>query len=83
MNSYSLAADSRSWWLPSAIAGAIGAVALGAILILPMTGQSAPVNNAPDGPGVSVPSDPGAGHLCFMGRPQRYHADYELPQHCR
>ena len=32
MNTFALTADSRSWWLPSAVAGAIGAVALGAIL---------------------------------------------------
>lgn len=80
MNSYSLAADSRSWWLPSTVAGAIGAVALGAILILPNTGQPAPVNRAPDADVASVPSDPGAARKCFMQRPPRPYGVDELPQ---
>ena len=41
MNKLSLAGESRNWWLPSAVAGGIGTVALGAILILPTSGQSA------------------------------------------
>ncbi len=75
---YSLAADSRSWWLPSAVAGAIGAVALGAILILPLAGQ--PANTAPDAPGVSDPSDDGVGRSCFVHRPPRNYGVDELPQ---
>jgi len=74
---YSLASDSRSWWLPSAIAGAIGAVALGAILILPRVAEpTAPVNNAP---AASVPSHDKVERFCFMHRPPRNYVD-ELPQ---
>jgi len=51
MNNLALAADSHSWWLPSAIAGAIGAVALGAVLVLPTLGHPATVHPAPDYPG--------------------------------
>jgi hypothetical protein len=77
---YSLTADSRSWWLPSAVAGAIGAVALGAILILPLAGESAPVNPAPDAPATSVPSGDGVGRTCFMQRPPRIYGVDDLPQ---
>lgn len=71
MNNLSLAADSRSWWLPSAIAGAIGAVALAAILILPTSGQPATVYEAP-GPGLGGP--------CFREpAPHNYGVD-QLPQ---
>jgi len=71
MNSFALAADSHSWWLPSAIAGAIGAVTLGAILILPTLGQAGPVDNpAGDSP------DRGT---CFAERPARHGVD-QLPQ---
>jgi len=73
----SLAAPSRSWWLPSAVAGGIAVVALGAILILPSDGRPAPNTNAPGAPAVSVPSDHGVGRTCFAERP--YGAD-ELPQ---
>jgi hypothetical protein len=76
MNSFALTADSHSWWLPSAIIGAIGATALGAILILPTLGETtAPVNNAP---GVSVPGAD-SGRTCFAQRPPRNHGD-QLPQ---
>ncbi len=79
---YSLAADSRSWWLPSAAAGAIGAAALGAILILPLTGQSsAPVNPAPDAPAASVPTEGNdIGRTCFAQRPQRNTGIDPLPE---
>ena len=73
----SLAAQSRSWWLPSAVAGGIGVVALGAILILPNGGRPAPDTDAPGAPAVSVPFDQGVGRTCFAERP--YGAD-ELPQ---
>jgi len=82
MNSYSLAADSRSWWLPSAVAGAIGAIALGTVLILSNTGQPDPVNIAPDAGVVSVPSDAGAARECFMQRTPRNYGVDELPA-CR
>ena len=73
MNKYSLSADTRSWWLPSAIAGAIGAVALGAILVLPTTGQSAP-----------VPFVPGAERSCFMEpAPWNYGVDKKPQPDCR
>jgi hypothetical protein len=75
MNSFALAADSHSWWLPSAVVGAIGAVALGAILILPTIGEPDTVNNAP---AVSVPGAD-LGRTCFMQRPPRNHGD-QLPQ---
>jgi len=80
MNSFALSADSRNWWLPAAIAGAIGTAALGAILILPTNGQS--VNNAPNAPAVSVPADDGAGRSCFSfpQRPPRNYGADELPQ---
>ncbi len=76
MNSFALTADSHSWWLPSAVAGAIGAIALGAILILPTLRETAaPVNNAP------AASIPGAdnGSACFMQRVPRNQGD-QLPQ---
>lgn len=76
----SLAADSRSWWLPSAIAGVIGAVALGAILVLSLFGESDPVNLAPPDPGASVLSDHGDARPCFMQRPPRPYGVDELPQ---
>ncbi len=76
MNSLALSADTHTWWLPAAAAGAIGAVALGAILILPTLGETtAPVNNAP---GASVPGADN-GSRCFMQRPPRNQGD-QLPQ---
>ncbi len=80
MNKLSLSADSRSWWLPSAVAGGLGTVALGAILILPTGGQSAPEKDAPDVPAFSVPSDRGDGPACFAHRPPRPYGVDELPQ---
>jgi hypothetical protein len=69
MNAFALSAESHTWWLPSAIAGAIGAVALGAILILPTLGQPATVHDAPDYPGA-----------CFREpAPHNYGVD-QLPQ---
>ena len=50
-NSYSLTADSRRWWWPSATAGVAGTAAIAAILILPTTGHAMPTetvrNEAP------------------------------------
>ena len=80
MNHLSLAAESRSWWLPSVVAGGVGAVALGAILILPTSGQPVPVKDRPDAPAVSVPSDHGVGHTCFAQRGPRPYGVDELPQ---
>jgi hypothetical protein len=76
MNSFALASDSHSWWLPSAIVGGLGAVALGAILVLPTIGGPAQVNNAP---GTSVSTHDDVGRSCFMQRPPRNHGD-QLPQ---
>jgi hypothetical protein len=77
MNKFSLSADSRTWWLPAAVAGGIGTVALGAILILPAGGQSA---TEKDVPAFSDPSDRGAGLACFAQRPPRPYGVEELPQ---
>ena len=46
MNTYSLAADSRRWWWLPATAGALGAAAVTAILVVPATG-TAPVIEPP------------------------------------
>jgi hypothetical protein len=43
MNSYSLDADSRRWWWLPATAGAIGTVAVTAILVVPATSSVSPV----------------------------------------
>lgn len=80
MNSLSLTANSRSWWLPSAVAGGIGAVALGAILILPTSGQPAPEKDAPAAPTVSVPANPRVGRTCLAQRPPRPYGVEELPR---
>ena len=77
MNNYALAADSHTWWLVSAVSGGIGAVALGAILYLPSSGQP-PMSNAPDAPAAGVPSRPGATHPCYMPRPPQNAGD-QLP----
>ena len=76
----SLAADSRSWWLPSAIVGTLAAVILGAILILPMIGNTAPVDDAPNAPAVSVPLDRRALPTCFREYPQRHYGVDKRPQ---
>ena len=65
---YSLAAESHTWWMPSAIAGAIGAVAIGAVLVLPNLGNTDVTN--PGGTPV---------HTCFMGQNVRNGGD-PLPQ---
>ena len=76
MNKLSLAGESRSWWLPSAVAGGIGTVALGAILILPTSGQSA---SERDAPAVSVPSGHGVGLPCSAQRAPRPYGVDEFP----
>jgi hypothetical protein len=77
MNNFALASDSRSWWLPSALAGTVGVAVLGTILVLPTLGQAAPVTIAPAG---SVGSDTGSGPACFMHRPARNHFVDEPPR---
>ena len=69
MNSYSLAAETHTWWLPSAIAGAIGAVAIGAVLVLPSLGHTGSTN-----PGPSLTN-----RTCFMEQNLRHGTD-QLPQ---
>jgi len=73
---YALTAESHTWWLPSAIAGAIGAVAIGAVLILPTLGTPE-VTNRPDAPaysrGVNVDD------WCFSQQLPRHGAE-QLPQ---
>ena len=71
MNKLSLAAEHRTWWLPTAIAGGIGTVALGAILVLPTGGQSDSEKDAPNAPGVSIPFDGGVARTCHSLRPPR------------
>jgi hypothetical protein len=70
MNSYSLGSDSPKWWWTSAAAGAIGAAALGAILVLPASGSAVRLQDSPDPapPAVVLPSDDARGHArqCFM-----------------
>ena len=58
MNRYSLSSDSDSSWVPTAIAGSIGAAAVCAIFVVPVIGaQATPVgapidgSNVPDGSG--------------------------------
>ncbi len=74
-NNYSLTADSRRWWWPSATAGVVGTAAIAAILILPTTGHAMPVetfrNEAPAtvfGNQSFVAPDGAADHPCFMTR---------------
>jgi len=71
---YALTAESHTWWLPSAIAGAIGAVAIGAVLILPTLGQAGSVDNSPGG-------SPDRG-TCVAERPARPGVE-QLPPACR
>ena len=66
---YSLAAESHTWWLPSAIAGTIGAVAIGAVLVLPSLGDTGTTN-----PGPPLPD-----RTCFMQQNPRHGVD-QLPQ---
>ena len=47
MNTYSLAADSRRWWWLPATAGAISTAAVTAILVVPATGNVAPLEPPP------------------------------------
>jgi hypothetical protein len=47
MNRYRLSADSDRWWHPTAIAGTVGAAAVGAILLVPLMGAQASQLQAP------------------------------------
>jgi hypothetical protein len=48
MNAYSIGADSQRWWWLPATAGALGATAIAAILVLPADGDVSPERVAPD-----------------------------------
>lgn len=47
MNRYSLSSDSDRWWVPTAIAGTIGAAAVSAIFVVPVIGAQATPVEAP------------------------------------
>lgn len=68
MNSYSLSADSRRWWWPSAAAGVAGTAAITAILILPTAVQAQPEPLAPAEPAHSVYIGDVVDRPCFMLR---------------
>ena len=68
MNGYSLGSDSPKWWWSSAAAGAVATAALGAILVLPTTGNAVPVEESPD-PSTGLVGPSGrhlGGRQCFM-----------------
>ena len=72
MNRYSITSDSDRWWVPTAIAGTIGAAAVTAILVVPLIGAQAtpavtPLDEAtvPGGAGSSVLVD----RPCYLARP--------------
>lgn len=49
MNRYSFSSDSDRWWLPTAIAGTVGAAAVTAIFVVPLIGaQATSVGTPPD-----------------------------------
>lgn len=66
MNRYSLTSESDRWWLPTAIAGTIGAAAVSAIFVVPLLGAQASPVEAPTGDS-AVPGDPGS--VTFVDRP--------------
>jgi hypothetical protein len=57
MNAYSIGSDSPRWWWPSAAAGAVGAAAIAAILVLPASGSQLRDGTAP-GDAPAPPRDP-------------------------
>lgn len=67
MNSYSISADSRRWWWPSAAAGVAGTAAITAILVVPGAVQAVPEPIAPAEP---APVFIGESHVhqCYMVR---------------
>ena len=69
MNSYSLSADSRRWWWPSAVAGTAGSAAIAAILVLPGAVQAVPEPVTPGAPvGSVVIGDTTYDRQCFLLR---------------
>lgn len=67
MNSYSLSADSRRWWWPSAAAGVAGTAVITAILVLPTAVQAQPELIAPAEPAPVFIGETHV-HQCYMLR---------------
>ena len=72
MNRYSLSSESDRWWLPTAIAGTIGAAAVTAIFVVPVIGaQATPIETPIDDS--AVPDSSGPVILierpCYLARP--------------
>lgn len=66
MNRYSLSSESDRWWMPTAIAGTIGAAAVTAIFAVPVIGaQATPIEAPPDDS--VVPG--GSGSVTLIERP--------------
>jgi hypothetical protein len=72
MNSYSLAADSHHWWWLPALTGVIGTAAVSAILVVPATGEVAPLEPPPAGIGgaASTGSVIEVERPCYLARPE-------------
>jgi hypothetical protein len=66
MNTYSLASDSRRWWWLPATAGALGTTAVTAILVIPATGSTAPVQAPLPAP---LPATGTTGSVTIVDRP--------------
>ena len=82
-NRYSISADSRRWWWPSAVAGA---AALAATMAIPMAaGHAIPLDDQPVGTGAGVTSEVATPvdtdeRPCFMVRAHRNEAlDWPQP----
>ncbi len=66
MNRYSLASESDRWWVPTTIAGTIGAAAVTAILVAPVIGAPATPAQTPTGDTGSVTL---IKRPCYLTRP--------------
>ena len=71
MNSYTLSAESRRWWMPSAAAGVAAASAIAVITMVPISTYAASSEPRDRGPAASAPaaSDHTKYRSCFMIRP--------------
>ena len=82
MNAYSIGSDSPRWWWPPATAGAVGAVAIAAILVLPTTGSALRDGSLPTDPPALTGDpwvttvDPAIGRQCFA-IPARWNASLD------